>query len=372
VAALPLEGLTIGVTADRRADEQTRLLVQRGAEVLHGPVIRTATVDDDEPVRRATVDLLSSPPDVVIANTALGVRTWLALADSWGLTDDLVAVLGGAYVAARGPKAAGALLAAGVEIDWRAPSSVLADVVDHLLERGVAGRRIALQLAGDEIPGPEVAALRAAGADVVEVQTYRWVLPCDPSAALRLVDGVCNGRLDAVTFTAAPAVHNLLAVARSTGREEDLRVALSGPVLAMCVGPVCRKAAVEVGLHAAVEPGLPRLGGMVKALGDELLARRLVVQVEHVSVVVQGSVVEAGGERVRLAARERGVFEALVRRPGVVVPRGVLLADVWGSPDIDAHALEVAVGRLRRRLAPTGLTVAAVVRRGYRLTARQD
>lgn len=372
MSALPLEGLTIGVTADRRADEQTRLLVQRGAKVVHGPVIRTATIDDDEPVLRATVDLLSSPPDVVIANTALGVRTWLALADSWGLTDELVAALAGAYVAARGPKAAGALLAVGVEIDWRAPSSVLADVVDHLLERGVAGRRVALQLDGDEVPGPEAAALRAAGAEVVEIQTYRWALPRDPAAARRLVDGVCNGRVDAVTFTAAPAVRNLFAVARSTGAEEELRDALGGPVLAMCVGPVCRKAAVEVGLHAAVEPGLPRLGGMIKALGDELRARRRVVQVERLAVVVQGSMVEAGGERVSLAARERAVFEALVRRPGVVVPRSILLADVWGSLDTDPHALEVTVGRLRRRLAPTGLTVAAVLRRGYRLAAHHN
>lgn len=368
--ALPLEGLTIGITADRRAAEQTRLLVQRGAKVLHGPVIRTTTVDD-EPVHRATVDLLSSPPDVVVANTALGIRTWFALADSWGLSDGLVSVLAGAHVAARGPKAAGALLAAGVEINWRAPSSVLEDVVGHLLERGVAGRRVALQLDGDEAPDPAAAALRDAGADVVEVQTYRWALPSDPSAAVRLVDGVCRGRVDAVTFTAAPAVRNLLAVARSAGADDELRAALNGPVLAMCVGPVCRKAAVSVGVHAATEPDLPRLGSMVKALGDELAGRRLMVRVEHLDVVIQGSMVQAGGTRVSLAARERGVFEALARRPGVVVPRGLLLTDVWGSAETDPHALEVTVGRLRRRLAPTGLTVAAVLRRGYRLAVRR-
>ena len=367
--ALPLEGLTIGVTADRRAEEQTQLLQQRGAKVIHGPVIRTATVDDQEPARRATSSLLAAPPDIVVANTALGIRTWLAMADSWGCTDDLVAALGGAYVACRGPKAAGALLAVGVDVDWRAPSSVLGDVVRHLVERGVAGARVALQLDGGVRHGPEAADLRAAGADVVEVQTYRWGLPPDPSAALRLVDAMCKGRVDAVTFTAAPAVQNLFALAAAEGRDDELRTALNGPVLPMCVGPVCRKAAVEVGVHTAVEPTMARMGGMVKALADELQGRRQVVAVDGLSVEVQGSVVRAGGTSVSLPARERAVFESLARRPGVVVPRRALLVDVWGRADADPHALEVTVGRLRRRLAPTGVSVEAVLRRGYRLTA---
>ena len=37
----PLAGYTIGVTADRRAEEQAQLLERRGARVLHGPTIRT-------------------------------------------------------------------------------------------------------------------------------------------------------------------------------------------------------------------------------------------------------------------------------------------------------------------------------------------
>lgn len=369
MAAPPLEGLTVGITADRRAEEQAQLLTQRGAKVVLGPVIRTATVEDQEPARRATVDLLAAPPDVVVANTALGIRTWLALADSWGVTEDLVTTLAGAYVVCRGPKAAGALLAVGVDVDWRAPSSVLGDVVRHLVEWGVAGKRVALQLDGGHDPGPECDLLRAAGADVVEVQSYRWELPRDPASAVRLIEGACSGKLDAVTFTAAPAVHNLFAIAASEGVADELRAALNGPVLAMCVGPVCRKAAVEAGVHAAAEPQLPRIGGMVKALADELQSRRRELRVDEVDAVVQGSMVRASGTSVSLPSRERSVFETLARRPGAVVPKRVLLVDVWGSAETDPHALEVTVGRLRRRLAPTGLGVEAVHRRGYRLTA---
>src|SRR5690242_6702881 len=38
----PLEGYTVGVTADRRASEQAELLRRRGARVLDGPTIATA------------------------------------------------------------------------------------------------------------------------------------------------------------------------------------------------------------------------------------------------------------------------------------------------------------------------------------------
>jgi uroporphyrinogen-III synthase len=371
VSTLPLEGLTIGMTADRRADEQRRLLMQRGATVVHGPVIRTATVDDDSAVHHATLDLLTGPPSVVIANTALGIRSWLALADSWGRTDELVSILRGAYVAARGAKVAGALLAVDVEVDWRAPRSVLGEVIRHLVDRGVDGQRVVLQLDGAGVPGPEGDQLREAGADVVEVQTYRWGLPRDRGPARRLIDAACRGQVDGLTFTAAPAIRNLFAIAGDAGMRHELRDALNGPVLAMCVGPVCRQAAVEVGVHTAVEPDLPRLGGMVKGLGDELAGRRRVFVVDGVDGVLQGSMVRAGDAAVALASRERSVFERLARRPGVVVPRGVLLTDVWGPSGVDTHALEVTVGRLRRRLAPTGLTVTAVPRRGYRLTARR-
>jgi hypothetical protein len=33
----PLKGVTIGVTAERRAAQQAELLKKRGAQVLHGP-----------------------------------------------------------------------------------------------------------------------------------------------------------------------------------------------------------------------------------------------------------------------------------------------------------------------------------------------
>jgi uroporphyrinogen-III synthase len=369
VRVATLEGLTIGITADRRAEEQAQMFTQRGASVVHGPSIRTMPIVDTEAARAATETLLDAPPSVVIVNTAVGVRTWLSLADGWGIADDLLAAMGSAHVVARGPKAAGVLVAAGVDVSWRSPSSMLAEVVDHLLDHGVSGARVALQLDGSGDARHVISALERAGAQVVSVPTYRWTMPRDPVPALRLIDAVCAERMDAVTFTAAPAVRNLFTLADQEGLAESLRDAFNGPVLAMCVGPVCRAATTDWGVVAAREPETARLGTMVKALTDELERRRRVIVVDERDVEVQGSLVRANGTSVLLAGRDRELFDVLARRPGVVTPRTTMLAEVWGTRHTDAHVLEVAVGRLRRKLAPTRLTVEAVLRRGYRLAA---
>ena len=364
-----LEGLTIGITADRRAEEQAQMFTQRGATAVRAPSIRTMPIVDPAPARAATDALLDARPDVVIVNTAVGVRTWLSLADGWGTADELLDAMGSAHVVARGPKAAGVLAAAGVDVSWRSPSSVMAEVVEHLLARGVTGARIALQLDGSGDADHVIAALEDAGARVVSVPTYRWTMPRDPGPALRLIDAVCAERMHAVTFTAAPAVRNLFLLADQEGLAGALRDAFNGPVVAMCVGPVCRAATREWGVVAAREPENARLGTMVKALAEELEGKRRVIVVDDRNVEVQGSLVRANEASVLLAGRERELFDVLARRPGVVTPRTTMLAEVWGTRQTDAHVLEVAIGRLRRKLAPTRLTVEAVVRRGYRLAA---
>jgi len=81
--------------------------------------------------------------------------------------------------------------------------------------------------------------------------------------ASELVDAAIAGDLDAVTFTAQPAVHNLFRIAGD--RREDLRSAFNaGGVVASCVGPVCASAATEEGIEAPIWPDPPRLTAMVR------------------------------------------------------------------------------------------------------------
>lgn len=363
-----LDGFVVGVTADRRADEQIELLARRGAEALHGPVIRTMPFSPDERLRDVTTSLLATPADVVVANTGIGMRGWFSAAESWGLEDALLRSLTSGRVACRGPKAAGAVGAAGMEVWWRAPGEELHEIVDHLLAVGVSGLRVAVQLDGGHRAGDALERLAAGGAEVVPVPVYRWTLPEDRRPALRLIDAVVGDKVQAVTFTAAPAVLNLVAIATETGATEQLIDAFnSGSVIAACVGPVCARAAVGVGIVAPLQPRVARLGALVRAVADGLGPSELRLVLDGVSVVMRGSVLFVAGERVTLRAQERALLGALAERPGAVVPHERLLRDVCGNGSVSRHALGAAVMRLRARLGPAGAAVRSVPRRGYRL-----
>ena len=62
------------------------------------------------------------------------------------------------------------------------------------------------------------------------------------------------------------------------------------------------------------------------------------------------------------------VLEVLSERQGAVISKQALLQRVW-QDDSDEHAVEVTVGRLRRRLGAAGGSIETVMRRGYRLAA---
>jgi uroporphyrinogen-III synthase len=361
----PLDGFTIGITADRRWEQQAELLSRRGATVLHGPTISTMYLGSDEDLRRATIDLIERPPDYLIATTGIGMRAWLEAASASGLSDSLLEALGRTKVIARGPKAAGAVEAVGLAVWERSPTEQMEALKSRLLEEPLAGCVVAIQEHG--LASPQLAAaLTGAGATVVTVPVYRWRLPDDPRAALRLIEEACAGRVDAITFTSAPAVHNLFAIAGNHGLADGLRDACNGDVVVACVGPVCAGGALQEGIGAPLAPDVGRLGLLVRTISDHFEASRRVFSVGELELVIQGSVVEVDGARAELTPLEQSLLAVLAARPGAVVSRATLLARTWGSADADPHVLEVTIGRLRRKLGSVGGAIVTSPGRGYR------
>ncbi|MEV6490088.1 uroporphyrinogen-III synthase, partial [Actinoplanes sp. NPDC051633] len=196
--AASLSGYTVGVTADRRRDELAGLLENRGARVVLAPALRIVPIADDAELRAATRACLATPPDVVLVSTGIGMRGWLEAAEGWGLADPLRTVLARAYLVTRGPKARAAVRAAGLRDQWAPEGESFEEVVDHLTDRGIIGRTIAIQLHGESQP-EYTEALQAAGARIIEVPVYRWAPPTDPAPLHRLVDLVAGRLVDAVT-----------------------------------------------------------------------------------------------------------------------------------------------------------------------------
>ena len=362
----PLSGHTIGITADRRWEEQAELLRRRGATVIHGPSIATHYLDFDRALREATQQVIFESPDYLVATTGIGIRAWFEAAQAWGMWDRLAAAMTGVKVVARGPKAAGAVAGAGIPVWRKAVSEQLDEVLGLLLAEDLVGRRVTVQQYGEESP-KFIETLVAAGAKVESIPVYRWVVPPDVRPALELIRATIAGRIDAVTFTSAPAVRNLLQIADDAGTGVELRAAFNGGVVAACVGPVCARVAKDSGIDAPIGPKVGRLGLLVRLLSDELALRRQVLTLGGVEVIRQGASVAIDGTVVELAPRESAVLHLLAERPGVTVARSTLLRRVWGSPAVDPHLLQACVTRLRRRLGPAGSGILAIHGRGYRL-----
>ena len=362
MSAPPLAGFTVAVTADRLRTEQVELLRRRGLDVIEGPAIRTLPLVDSSDLRGVIHDLVESPPDITVLLTGLGVRSLLSAAESISMGDALVGALSESMIVARGPKAAGAAMTAGLEVSWRAPGERGSEVVEHLELAARRGARIAVQRDGGS--DPYVAdALREIGGDVVDVCVYAWSVPDDPVPALRVARLVADERVDAVTFTSAPAVRNFFTIAN--GLHDGVVAGMNGSVVTAAVGPVAAEALLDAGVTAPLVPARSRLGSMVQALAAELERKARVVHLAGRPVRLQGAVAVIDGEAIRLTEREREVLDVLVGAGGAVVPKRLLLRD-----QTDEHAVEVVVGRLRRRLGPAADAIRTVPRRGYRLHER--
>ena len=355
-----LAGFTVAVTAERRRDEMAALLQRRGARVVTASALTIVQLADDDALRAATEACIGLAPDLVVATTGFGFRGWIEAAEGWGLGDRLREVLGKARILARGPKPCGAIRAAGLIEEWAAKTEASEEILEKLLAEGIAGHRLVVQEHGE--PQTEfVAALRNAGAAVVEVPVYRWVPPPDTAPVRRLVEQIAAGQIDAVTFTSAPAVRSFLSLA---GADADVVLEhFRTDTLVACVGPVTAAPLAERAVPV-VMPERLRLGALIKTLTDELPRRAVRLRVGGETMEVRGHAVVLDDVFRPLAPAAMAILSALAARPGVVVSKDQLIAALPRGND--GHAVDVAVARLRTALG-SGTHIETVIKRGYRL-----
>ena len=345
------------------------MLRRQGAEVCSAPAINMIALPDDNELHSNTDALIAEPPDVLVAHTGIGFRGWVAAAEGWGLADTLIESLANARVIARGPKATGALRAAGLSEEWSPKSESSQEVLEYLLDSDLSGKRIAIQLHGAADawdPFPEfLSGLRSAGADVLPVRVYRWEPTPLGGEFDQLVTGIARRQFDAVSFTSAPAAAAVLERGRELAIEDQLLAALRADVHAMCVGPVTSRPLVRKGVPTS-SPERMRLGALARHIAEELplLGSGSFTAGGHV-IDLRGSCALVDGSVKSLSPSGMAVLRALAQRPGDVVSRNELLRVLPGNGN-DTHAVDTALLRLRTALGDKNI-VATVVKRGYRL-----
>lgn len=361
-----LRGFRIGVTSDRRSGDLIAGFERRGAQVVHAPALRIAPHDQDAELIIETQALIADRPDLVLVTTGYGMRRWFEVADAAGLGHELSAVLDQARILARGPKALGAVRAAGFEADQLEPAAddaaTTESLIDRIIDKQLLGHRVAVQQHG-YTDDRQLDRLRAVSASVRTVTPYRWVAPTDNPRLTKLIDHVIDRQIDALTFTSAPAAEATLGAARATGRLDPLLEALRGDVVTAVVGPVTAAPLVEHQITPIV-PDRYRLGALIRLVTEHLDTHRVRrLRRGDVDLEIRGRRVIVDGTDVTLGPSSLALFSALASTDGVV-SRQELTAHL--PDDLDDHALEVAVSRLRRTLGVPNL-ITTVVKRGYRL-----
>lgn len=265
-----LAGRTIAVTAERRAHQQVKYFESRGASVRWVPVLRTVEGADRAGLHDMTSRVIANGLDLLIAHTGQGLTWWL---DTVPANDraELDGVLAATQVMTRGSKASSAARRCGLNVVWQAPNELVSDLVEHLASMNLSGSRCAVLLDGND--DHQVAdTARVRGADVIELEVYRYAVPHDVGDIDRLIDDIIAGRIDAVTFTSSPTIRHLRSIADESGRLKDLDVAFTAVCRPAVVGPVCAATAAAASWDQVIEPATARLIPMLDAVVEAFAA----------------------------------------------------------------------------------------------------
>jgi uroporphyrinogen-III synthase len=218
---------TVAILESRLGRQFAELVAKHGGRPLHAPALAEVPDVDRDTIAALVPRLEQQPPRAAIFQTGVGTRALFEATDALDLTQRLLAVLAQTAVAVRGPKPTGALRARGVRIDLSAAEPyTTAEVLAALAQTDVAGAAVVVQRYG--VTNQELEeALKARGASVTEIPTYRWSLPEDTAPLVGLMDALERRGVDAVAVTNAAQVYNLFELAGKLGRADALRSGLN-------------------------------------------------------------------------------------------------------------------------------------------------
>jgi uroporphyrinogen-III synthase len=249
----PLAGRTIALPETRELDRLAQLLEEEGAKTVRCPLVAILDAPDEAPVLAWLRVLVGGGFDDLIFLTGEGLRRLVALADRHGVREPVVAALGRARTITRGPKPARALHELGLGPTLPAGVPTTKGVIESLAAIDLGGRRVGVQLYGEEPNRPLVEFLEQVGAQVSVVAPYVYASASDTTRVVALIEALAEGGVDAIAFTSASQVDRLWQVARESGAEDRLAGGLARARVA-AIGPIVVEALAARRVRADIVP----------------------------------------------------------------------------------------------------------------------
>jgi uroporphyrinogen-III synthase len=259
--AQPLQGRTVALAESRQIEDLVHLLEVEGARAVRCPMLGILDPPEHTPVQEWLDEIIAGRFDLLVLMTGEAVRRLVQAADRTGRREAVVAALGRTRTLTRGPKPGQALRELGLTPSRIAPAPTSEGVLAALADEPVAGKTVAITLAGGPNPALEQG-LAALGARVRPVLSYVYAPASDDHRVLDLVKQMADGKVDVLVFTSAPQVERLFTVASAHSLDDELRRGLARTRVA-AVGPIVGEALRR---HAAPVHICPEQGFVMKNL----------------------------------------------------------------------------------------------------------
>lgn len=256
----PLDGIRVAITEHRYPEQLTQLLERLGANVFSCPLLKETPIEDSSGARRFISLCEHASVDYIIFYTGVGV-------DILFRSVTKPEIIANSKIVARGPKAVTALKRAGMRVDLVADAATTEGIIQTLSREDLKNKTILVQLYGQE--NPELsAALQKRGATVIGVSIYSYTQASDTESIRELVRRILNREIDAITFTSATQVPFFFLTANTMADPAAFKKSLKKNVIVASVGEVTSRALRDAGVEPHVVPSEPKMGPMVKALGE--------------------------------------------------------------------------------------------------------
>ena len=252
----PLFGKRALVTRTRaQAGKLSQRLEALGAIAVEAPTIEIQPLDDymelDNVVKRLT------DYDWILFSSGNAVEAVFDRIDALNLDSRAFA---GTQIACIGPDTSSILQRHGIIPDLIPDTAVAESLINALTSLDMAGKNIL-------IPKPDIGrdtlptGLRASGATITEVVSYRTVMP--KSSKALVMDAISEG-IDIAVFTSSSTVENLAKLLN-----DDLACLENAKIA--CIGPITAATAGELGLSVDIVATEHTIDGLVTAMEEHFV-----------------------------------------------------------------------------------------------------
>src|SRR5258706_1402343 len=267
-----LNGYRILILETREEAQFSRLLTERGADVLQCPMFTIHDAPDSNPIEAWIRRFVQKPCNDLVLMTGEGLRRLMKVARRIELEQDFIAAVGRARKFARGPKPGRALREIGLEPQVTTEKPTSEGIAEMLSNVDLKGHRVGLQLYPDKDHSILIGAVTAQGAEVDPVLPYIYDAQAADANIVTAIDEMAQGRIDAIALTNLGQVRRLFEVARARQCEAQLREGLARTPIAS-VGPVVSDELKSHGLRTDIHPAndayfmMPLISAMAESLG---------------------------------------------------------------------------------------------------------